>query len=148
MNIPVGFRGTIQVETNAHVYALALRMEGSQFSTIQVSPFRSIYDFTINLTDGRVFRGEMTFGIGGGAVDGNIEFTNPPTDQSTSLSGPGVAGSFLASCVVLFSSTQGAMVAFSGSPIRTYVDNINELVLWAENNRTLSGGQFTAIRRK
>jgi hypothetical protein len=151
--VPTGFRGTVQIETSAPVYPLALRMEGNQFSTLPVIPTVSLYDFTINLPDGRAFRGETTFSISDNSVNGFIRFTNPAQDAGVTmlpLKGAGMAGDFIASTRAAIASRTAFITIYSDltQPIKTSMDNIMGHVFWSEYGALPLSGTFTAIRRR
>jgi hypothetical protein len=153
INVPTGFKGTIQVETSLPVYPLALRMEGNQFSTIPVTPASSIYDFTISLPDGRVFRGETSFSISDNSVDGLIRFTDPAQDPGVTmlgLKGTGISGDFSASTRVVISSRTVYITIYSdgAQPIRTTMDYISGRVLWSEYGAFPLAGSFAGVRRR
>jgi hypothetical protein len=151
--VPMGFKGTIQVETSLPVCPLALRMEGNQYSTIQVTPTVSIYDFTISLQDGRSFRGVTAFSISDNSVDGSIRFTDPAQDAGITmlaLKGAGIAGSFSASTRAVISSRTAYITIYSdvSQPIRTTMDSISGRVLWSEYGALPLMGSFSGVRRR
>lgn len=151
--VPNGFKGTVAVETSLPVHALALRMEGDQFSTIQVIPATSIYDFSITLPDGRVYRGETAFSISDNLVDGSIRFTNPAQDAGITmlgLKGTGISGDFSASTKVVISSRTDYITIYSdgSQPIKTTMDSISGRVFWSEQGALPLSGSFTGVRRR
>lgn len=92
MDLPTGFIGTIEVQSDDIVYPLALRLDGSQFSTIEVNPLPAIYDFTIILEDGSTFRGRMRIVVSGGSLTGQLHFTNPEASPDRPSLITGTAG--------------------------------------------------------
>ncbi|MDA2929697.1 hypothetical protein MYX84_07090 [Acidobacteria bacterium AH-259-O06] len=149
LSIAQGFKGTVEVESSKWILAVALRLEGNQLSTLQVSAFGGIYDFDIFLDDGRSFSGEMTFAIGAGLVGGLVRFTSQTPDTNFEVSpitGGAADGAFIANIYTSFGGNFATILLFSISA-RTTTDTISATVSWDDNfGRTT--GVFSGTRRK
>lgn len=150
LSLPKGFKGTIEIQSSKAIRATALRMEGTQFSTIGVSPFRAIFDLDIQLSNGRRFEAESTFSISGGTVKGFFRYLNPPADsgsESIIITGGGGEGNFFANTYASFGGRAVILTLLSQS-VRTAADTISGSVIWNEEFSLTVRGTFTGKRRK
>ncbi len=150
LSLPKGFRGTIEVQASKPIRATALRMEGTQFSTIAVSPFQAIFDLEIQLSNGRKFEAESTFSISDGTVRGFFRYLNPSADsglENLIITGGGGEGNFLANTHASFGGRAVILTLLSPS-VRTDADTISGTVIWNEEFSLTVRGTFSGKRRK
>lgn len=146
LTVPLGFRGTVEVEATDTIGAIALRLEGTQYSAIPVLPFSKIYDFTITLSDGRTYRGEMTYLYDSEYISGRIRFTSPTSDNPSAIYLAGLGSWDLFS---FFTATEFGKVPILvvGVPSFSPSESLSGIVGWFEPSRSYTG-TFTATRRR
>ncbi len=133
LTIPLQFLGTVEVEATNRVSPLVLRVESNQLSSLQVDPMPGLYDFEIILSDGRVFRGEMTFRVGDHTIKGVVRWTSPSADPNAEyvpITGTGAEGAVMA-FTITGTGAEGAVMAFT---IYSKDSNARIVVLQALND--------------
>ena len=149
LTIPLQFLGTVEVEATNRVSPLVFRVESNQLSSLQVDPMPGLYDFEIILSDGRVFRGEMTFRVGDHTIKGVVRWTSPSADPNAEyvpITGTGAEGAVMAFTIYSKDSNARIVVLQALNDSRTTYSIISAtLFWWSEFGNRL--GTFTATKR-
>ena len=149
LNIPQGFRGVVEFTASDLISAVAVKSEEGQLSTVAVQSFSGTYDFTVSLSDGRRFSGELDYAFENGTALGKIAFVNPREDDSGPLPVVGFGNwnelVFLTSAS--FSGRQ-ATIFFTATPAGT---RLSGTAVWIESGslglREIDG-TFSATKRQ
>jgi len=150
---PTGFKGIVIIESSQRIGVTALRLEGSQLSTLPVMPRYSTYDFTIATSDSRIYQGELLLNVGGEEFWGLIRWTNPPADQPVGTSAcmvPGTVRDNGGMGAIITASMSGKVTTLwlAIDPPFESADSLTGFVLWEPSGSSALPGTFSATRRR
>jgi hypothetical protein len=154
--LPADFRGTVEIESPTAVAAVVLRMEGIQFSTSAVAPYRVAYDITMSnwLPAGVDYTAEGTISVTGGLIDGLLRLISPAPDaaaKTVPLLGRLEGGTMVASGLTQVGG-QATLISLSATPpVHTYSPQITgQAILLIQSGATANVrlGTFLAQRRQ